>query len=144
MVEILTPQKLANTGNQGVFPPQESVVRYLSGHHRIAFIWDSGPNSFTTILPSHLPPFLWYQKTQPFATLTFYQIPAATLGWAGLICPLWFCVPCRPGISLCILAHAVPLAWCILYPSVGLEGAYRKPRLLTDHSRSCSKSHPPS
>ena len=49
-----------------------------------------------------------------FATLTFYQIPAATLGWAGLICPLWFYLPCRPGISLCTLAHAVPVAWCIL------------------------------
>lgn len=30
-----------------------------------------------------------------------------------------------------------------LYPLVGLEGAYRQPELLTDHSRSCSESHPP-
>lgn len=81
----------------GLFP-REPDVRYLSAHHWIAFIWDSGPTFLFCHHHSPIPPTIFLlvllQLDDPTsAPLEFCLRPVAIFSYADLINPLWFCVP---------------------------------------------------
>lgn len=93
-----------------VFSPENqsrAICRHTTGLHSSGTL----DPALSVLPPPFSHPTYLLSEDPASATLAFCLRPAATLSWAGLICPLWFCVPCRPGVCLYPCSHPLPFGW---------------------------------